>query len=327
MQSFDWKRFCIEYSVPFVEHGANVAQGNINCPCPYCDDPSEHLGLSLDPKTPSWGCWRCKAGGRSPTRLVCKLAGVPFPKALQIVALHNKPSPDEFERMLEPPKEAPKSPRSAALALPAGCRALNDGSAGAQRFLDYLTHRGFTQGDGQRLATDYALHYALVGEQAWRVVLPVYQHGKLQAWTGRSIHAQSTLRYKANFDGIIKQCLANTDVLLREGMHKEETLVVAEGPMDFLKLDFYGRAHGLRATCTFGTAWSIHQVGKLLPLVHRFGRTVVLYDQNAYMAGASLAAEVKAFTHGDVRALEMKGAKDPGDLTPKEVVQLARRLA
>jgi hypothetical protein len=324
MTKFDWKRFCLEYNVPFVERGANVSQGNINCTCPYCDDPSEHLGLSLDVKAPSWGCWRCKAGGRSPLRLVCKLSGATLPEAMQIVALHNKTSPDEFERLLEPVQQAPKSASSAALTLPAGCRALNDGSAGAQRFLDYLRQRGF-QGEERRLAEEYALHYAIVGEQAWRVILPVYQYGKLKAWTGRSIHAQSTLRYKADWKGTIKECLANTDALLK-GTHKEEVLVVAEGPMDFLKLDFYGRGHGLRATCTFGTAWSLIQVSKLLPIVHRFRRTVVLYDREAYMEGARLAEEVKVFTHCDVQAMEMRGAKDPGDLTPQGVARLAKEL-
>lgn len=324
-KKFDWRRFCTDYGISFFVQGSNVAHGNINCQCPFCDDPSEHLGLSLDPNTPSWGCWRCKAGGRSPVRLVCKLAGVTLPQALQIVAAHNETSPDEFERLLEPPQEAQKSARSAALALPPGCRELSDGSAGARRFLDYLNSRGFVGDDGTRVARVYGLYYALVGEQAWRVVFPVYQYGVLQAWTGRSIHAQSTLRYKADFGGKIKHSLANVDALLN-GAHKEETLVVAEGPMDFLKLDFYGQAHDLRATCTFGTAWSLMQVSKLLPLVQRFRRTVVLYDRGAYMEGARLAEEVKAFTHCDVSAVEMFGAKDPGALTPQGVAHLAKGL-
>jgi len=325
MAKFNWRLFCKEYGVHFVEHGANVSGGNVNVACPYCNDPSEHLGLSLDVKAPSWGCWRCKAGGRSPVRLVCKLAGVTLPKALEIVALHNETSPDEFERLLEPPLVSVITPRSAALALPGGCRELADGSAGAQRFLAYLTSRGF-EGEEQRVARTYSLHYALVGEQAWRVVLPVYQYGALQTWTGRSIHAQSTLRYKADFGGKIKQCLANIDVLLK-GTHKEETLIVAEGPMDFMKLDFYGCAYGLRATCTFGTAWSMMQVSKLLPIVQRFKRTVVLYDKEAYMEGARLAEEVKAFSNCDVSAMEMTGAKDPGELTPRGVARLAKELA
>jgi hypothetical protein len=323
-QKFDWRRFCKEYGVHFVEYGANVSSGNVNCRCPFCDDPSEHLGLSLDIKSPSWGCWRCRAAGRSPVRLVCRLAGITVPAAMQIVALHNQSSPDEFERLLDPPQEAPNPLRGAAQKLPVGCRVL-DGGVGARRFVQYLAEeRGFG-GDALRLAKRYSLHYALVGDQASRVIFPVYEKGLLQAWTGRAIHAQSPLRYKADYGGKIKQCLANSDALLGES-HQEETLVIAEGPMDFLKLDFFGAIHRLRATCTFGTAWSLIQVSKLIPIVRQFKRTVVLYDQEAYMEGAQLAEEVKVHSHCDVVAMEMFGAKDPGALTPRGVAHLAKEL-
>ena len=325
VQKFDWVSFCVEQGVNYVESGANVSTGNVNIQCPYCDDPSEHLGLSLSIARPSWGCWRCKAGGKSPLRLICKLAGVTLPRALEIVALHNQPSPDDFERLLDPPGQAAKTPRSAALQLPPECRCLDNAQLSAERFLQYLANaRGFGS-DAKSVATEYALHYATSGEQAWRIVLPIYQDKKLAAWTGRSIHWNATVRYRSDFGGRINQCLANTDALL-DGTHTDETLVVTEGPMDFLKLDFYGQRHGLRATCTFGTAWSVAQVAKLLPIVKQFRSTIVLYDKNAYMIGAKLAEEVAAYSHCNVRAVEMHGAKDPGDLTPIDIEALAKDL-
>ena len=325
VQKFDWVSFCVEQGVNYVESGANVSTGNVNIQCPYCDDPSEHLGLSVNAKRPSWGCWRCKAGGHSPLRLICKLLSISLPRAAEIVALHNQVSPDEFERLLEPLPQRPTAPHSAALELPAGCRSLSDGSAGSARFLNYLAERRGFGGDAKSVALAYKLFYALAGEQAWRVVLPVYQDQRLAAWTGRSIHWNATVRYKSDFGGRVKECLANADALL-DGTHAKETLVVTEGPMDFLKLDYYGRRHGIRATCTFGTAWSLTQVGKLLPIVKRFKQVLVMYDKEAYMFGARLAEEVATLSRCDVRAVEMHGAKDPGDLTPIDIAELAKEL-
>jgi hypothetical protein len=321
---FDWHSFCKTQGVEFLDRGAKVSRGNINISCPFCDDRGHHLGLSLDISAPSWGCWRCKSAGHSPLRLLCKLLGVTKPRALELIAQYNQPSPDEFESLLDLPQEQGKSYREHRLLLPPGCNPLSPDKASATRFLRYLeVDRGFG-GDAVELSARYSLHYALGGEQAWRIVLPVYESGKLVGYTGRSIHKGAELRYKADSVGGTKVHVAYLDALLQDDA--SECLAIVEGPMDFLKLDFYGGPFGLRSTCTFGTSWREGQLGRLIKLARHFPRTYVIYDRSEYMMGAELVEELSAYSQGKVSSFLLTDYKDPGEMFPEAIRLLAATL-
>lgn len=317
---FDWRKFCDDQGVEYAEAGGKVSRGNIGIQCPFCDDRGQHMGLSLT--TSSWGCWRCKSAGRNPLRLLCKLTGLPTPRAQLIIDAHNVANPDDFEGLFDQPQDLVRKHRTKALELPEGCRPLYGAKVSGQRFLDYLANvRGFGKEAGE-LARQYHLHYAMTGDQAWRVVYPVFYDHRLVAWTGRSIYEGAELRYKAD-EGNIKNYVSNFDQLLEESTPIH--LAVVEGPMDFLKLDFYGQACGLRATCTFGTSWKDGQVSLLLRLVKRFERTSVIFDRAAYMDGAGLAGELSDYSGKPVHPI-MIDQKDPGAMTRKQVEALASNL-
>jgi len=232
---------------------------------------------------------------------------------------YNQPSPDDFDGLFDPIKtnDHPYQPHS--LKLPPECKRLDDGSHAAERFLRYLAEeRGFGE-DAENVAMTYSLHYAYAGVQAWRVVFPVSFHEQLVAWTGRSIYRNATLRYKADDAGHIKEHLANADVLMKE--KDKKILAIAEGPMDFMKLDFYGRELGLHATCTFGTAWSGPQLAKLIDLVRMYEKSFVVFDRAAYMEGAALAEELSAFCRRPVHPVQMYDEKDPGDMNAEQVAE------
>src|ERR1700733_9885470 len=85
---FDWRAFCINNRVEFVDRGPNVARGNIGIRGPWCGHaaPSQHMGLSLDVNNPAWGCFRNgKHRGRDPIRLIIKLTGMSWESAKNLV--------------------------------------------------------------------------------------------------------------------------------------------------------------------------------------------------------------------------------------------------
>lgn len=319
---FDWLEFCKQHGVEYAERGGKVSAGNINITCPFCDDRGQHMGLSLS--TSSWGCWRCKEGGHSPVRLLCAVLGCSKGRAVELVAAANAPSPDDFERLLDQPQDQGESHRHAPIVLPPGCKPLSPATASTARFRQYLElDRGFGT-DVEAVVQQYHLHYATQGEQAWRVVLPVIADGGLVGWTGRSVYKDASLRYKADPFGGTKEHLANFDVL--QSVQGVEVLAVVEGPMDFLKLDFYGQRYKVRATCTFGTSWRMGQFQRLVQLARRFPHTVVIYDREEFMMGAFLAEELNSFMPNPVTAHRLTYAKDPGGMSPGAIRLLCTQL-
>lgn len=321
MRNFDWKQFCIDYNIEFLERGVGIGKGKIGTQCTYCDDSGYHMGLSLDVKSPWWSCWRCKAGGSDPLRLICKLANVTTQQAQALLEAQNTPSPDEFDSLFTAPRAAPLQQLQRSIKLPPECHPLASEKKGAERFLRYLAEdRGFGE-DVKNLALTYSLYYATAGTQAWRIVYPVIANGKLVSYTGRSIHENAELRYKVDEGGAIKNYVANADELL-DG---DEMLAITEGPMDFLKLDYFGKHHGLRATCTFGIAWTQAQLDKLITLTKEFKQVFVIYDREAYMSGVQLADELSAFT--PCKAIRLPpGDKDPGAMSPSRIKKFIKEL-
>lgn len=317
---FDWRALCEERSVPFVEQGANVARGNINIACPFCADPSEHMGLSLNIRSPQWGCWRCKVAGLNPTYLLTKLLRIPKLKAQEIVQQQQSPTADEFDTLFEQPLQGPKSGAQRARTLPLGVRQLDGAKSAAKPYIAYLQERGFD--NPQELAERYELKYAVTGPYAGRIILPVYREHELVTWVGRSI-MPARVRYKTEAGGLLKEHIAHADVLAE---CEEQVLVITEGPFDFLKVDHYGTPYGLRATCTFGTAYTTPQITKLLKLMEHFRKTAVLFDAEARREGLLLAEELSELCGNVVRSIVADNVKDPGELTQEGVQRVARML-
>ena len=46
-----------DLNIFFMDHGKNVTKGWVNVNCPFCHDPSWHLGINLSNNKIS--CWKC----------------------------------------------------------------------------------------------------------------------------------------------------------------------------------------------------------------------------------------------------------------------------
>lgn len=314
---FDWYRFCIDHGIHFVEQGANVSRGNVNIQCPFCQDTSEHLGLSLDQRKPSWGCWRCKKGGLSPGFLVGRLLRCSQAETLAILKEHDSDVPDDFDALFDTPQQAPKPALQREKPLPQGLRRLDSASSLASSFLDYLKEeRGFD--DPTLVATRFDLHYALTGDYARRIVMPVYIDGKLISWVGRAV-GKAVVRYKTDDSGDLKKVVANWSYLMQA--HPDSLLLVGEGPFDYMKLAWYGEPKNIQATCTFGTSYTQAQVAVLVKLVRKFRKTLIVYDQSASVYGAKLAEELTELSGKQVGWSYVRGCEDPGAMKRQDIRQ------
>lgn len=306
----DWIGLLDSNSIEYVTRGSNTKRGEVSVRCPWCgeDDPSQHLGISLEHER--WGCHRnATHRGKSPIRLIAALLNCSVNQARLIAVQYGAVDPAGFDALpaLNLTSKAP-TPIKAPLRLPPEFRAISH----FDRFWHYLCHRGFDDAGG--VIAEYHLKCAVTGRFKDRVIIPFYQDGQLIGWTGRAIiNPVSAPRYLSS-GAEVKKTVFNEDALRKGG----ELLFITEGPFDAIKVDFYGQELGARATCTFGTSMSMDQLSILAELP--FKKKVVLFDHDAIEPMWTLGEWLNECFIGELPP----GIKDPGDLDEKQVVELVR---
>lgn len=333
---FDWQTFLDDSGVEYVTKGPNVARGEIAIKCPFCgdDDPSHHMGLNL--QTSKWACWRDSShSGANPTRLIRKLLGVSFSQAQALAGkgrvLDGWESLDPKNLFSGPEKPSEKS-SSRTLSLPTSFKPYL-GSGADRKFVNYLVGRGFKRKDVPHVFDRYNLHRCISGLWKDRLILPIYMDGNLVTWTGRSLNKKAMVRYrslttdeeKAKESGEeqpavknIKNCLPNFDDLSTTG--RTDTLIIVEGPLDYLKMDWCLQETKISVTCLFGASVSDAQAALLSRVSKRFGKMYVLLDKKETAKGMDVAAALSPL--GAQLWLPDLPAEDPGDLNKKQVLEL-----
>lgn len=325
----DWIALFDNNSVDYVTRGPNTKRGEVSIRCPYCgeDDPSHHLGVSLTAER--WGCHRsADHRGRSPARLIAAVLGCTFQQAKNIEKQYSRPDPDNLASALEAlgVTETPPIIKKQPLTLPDQFRYISlGGTRSTSRFWQYIADRGFHGNDPGRVCSRYRLRCAVTGRYKDRIIFPFYHDKELVGWTGRAIsNPQNAPRYLSSGPEI-KETVFNYDSLRWGG--RNQILVIAEGPFDALKLDYYGHHDGdadMRATCIFGTSMTLDQIWILNKLSRNYKHTYVLLDPDAIEA--SFAAK-DWLTQRNISVAQVPdGIEDPGAMTPKEVFDFAKQL-
>lgn len=340
MRPLDWERVLREHRVSFITSGANVRRGELNIRCPFCGsaDPSYHMGLSLE--TGWWSCWRNRAAhsGKSPLRLLMKLLRVPYRRAREIAGLGLEyVDPEGFDalaaRLLYRGQEArPEQVQARRLHLDPEFLEIRN-KLPTRAAWEYLCDdRGFSGSSGlgedvDVLCRQYGLLTAVRGDYRQRIVFPFWEDGCLVTWTARAM-GDSQIRYKGlpEEERLVapKDTLYNHDALYRGG----RALVIVEGQVDVLKLDFYGKAWGVRAVGLSTATLSDEQAYLLQPAADLFDEVLVMAD-NASRLGLvdSMRLAQSLDFIPNVRAVPVPcGAKDAGALRPSEVISWAQAL-
>jgi hypothetical protein len=329
VRAFDWPQLLQKQGIAYIERGANVKRGEINIRCPFCGtaDPSFHLGLNLE--TGWYSCWRNRAAhsGKSPLRLLMKLLQCSYAKARELAGLgEDYVDPEGFTaaaaRLMGRDKTEgrPEQIRQEFLQFDRHFVRIDEDRISTRRAWNYLYQRGFEAPDIDELVDLYELKTARDGNYSSRVILPYFLDRKLVAWTGRAI-GQAEIRYKDLPRDLCivppKETLFNHDCILDGG----EVLVIVEGPLDALKLDFYGRPFGVRAVGLSTNSITEQQAILLQDADSKFGRKLMMMD-NASSSGIVDSMRMKQELAGlqNLRTTRVPfGRKDGGELSRREV--------
>lgn len=339
--NFSWLDFCNQYGIPYVETGPNTPRGHLSIKCPFCGraDPSQHMGLRLDTREPYWGCWRDDTHrGKSPARLIAALLDCSMAEAHKIIEVGDLSGIDDYERVASALQGTIGKPERQEqvkeLVYPREFRQLRDGEPASGPFMRYLRDRGLDHLDN--LSWFYSLHYAISGPFAQRVIVPFFFNGHLVGWTARAIGKSARLRYKtlshkpetAEKQGSAIPAPMNPKAIVfnyDNASHGGETLFICEGPMDAIKLDWYG-GPDVSAVACLGMP-EPRQLMVIAKLSQVYDNICVALDNDSLLKSDALQEELQALCHCPVMRIIMpKGIKDPGEMQLRDVRHLLGSL-
>jgi hypothetical protein len=284
------------------------------------------MGLNLE--SGFWACWRnSDHRGKSPLRLLIKLLGIPYWKAREIAGFdEGYVDPDGFSSLVQRfrstgwSKDKAESPPIKQLEFPREFRAISDSLATARHWR-YLLDRGFPACDLDDLCYDYDLKATVSGYWSYRVIIPYRFDREVVTWTARHI-GRDPVRYLdlSREQSLIppKETLFNHDAMIGGG----RWLILVEGPIDTLKLDFYGKSHGVRTVGLSTNSISEDQLYLLSAGADGFDHVGVMVDNSgatSIVDGMRLKGQLAAVA-SDVRILKTPGReKDAGAASPRQI--------
>lgn len=290
-----------DYHIPY---STKINRGWVNIECPFCT--SEHpMHLGFNPTGDYCTCWNCGSHElKSTLRKVLSISNVELKEVMEhyggrggvLMQLNKKVAKAKY------------------LELP------NDGFTPAER--KYLLGRNFSP---RFLHERYGVvGGGIAGRWKHRIIIPVYQNGKLVSWTGRSILDKQTLKEKQipRYKNLsieesvinIKECIFNIDHC------RKNVAVLVEGSFDVMRL-------GDDFMCSMGTELTQNQIG----ILHqRFKKIFIAFDNEPEaqkkarkfgMELASIGVEVEV-----VNIYDDFNKNDGGELSDDEVKVIRKEL-
>jgi len=303
LEFFDVYSYLNDRSIDYSESGTNTSFGwvNIECPFPYCDDHSNHLGINLESKV--FHCWKCGTKGGI-TKLIQELESCSYKQASRIVEEFQ--DIDSIASYSKSRKEATVPSRSNFIYPPKGCV-----KEFPEVHLQYLRSRDF---DPSIIIPKYELmacHTA--GDFKFRIIIPIIEDGEVVNFTTRTVIKDMEPRYKM---ASINKYNPITDIydLLYNFDSVQERAFILEGPTDVWRM-------GDGSTCTFGTALSKPQILKLASLE----LAVLIFDSEAEEDARRLEYQIRPFT--DTEIILLDPGLDPAQLRQDEVEELKREFS
>ena len=332
MAKVNWERFCTLQHIEFLKTTASFDRGYINIHCPMCGDTdrSFHLGLHTSGR---WTCYRDPVGhkGSNPRHIIMRLIGCTYEQASSYVDDDVVELSDFAEAGTEFMSNDKEPGQLEQLKFPTEFRPLKSPKGRARMYWEYLIYkRGFKPNHISGVVDRYDLHYCDKGMWRGRIIIPIKVGGALLSWTGRTVYDSEELRYRslshkkdAEPRGLIniRDLLFNYDNATKKHHH---VCVIVEGPLDVIKVDYYGHCHGISAVGTFGTGIRGAQLDLLDLLRTKCDILVVCGDQGAE---ANVMDVLSAARDINIRSLPLpKNVKDPAELSKHEIITLFSKL-
>lgn len=304
-------QFLKDHNVPYVTEGANCSPGWINVQCPYCDDPSEHMGINL--KTAHCNCWRC--GWRPLLPTLQRLTGLNYAYLRELLNTYHIFTPEYAQE--EPTQPKNKIPLKS-LTLPTCMEPITELVPHSQ----YLLKRNFDPAilerdwyiTGTNLVSklkmnDKILNYSL------RIIIPFIWEGQMVSFTSRDITGRQ-IRYKSCPKEL--EIVPHKQILYgRQDLWKDKTTgICVEGAFDVWRL-------GFDAFSTSGIEYTPSQIRQM---ARYFKRVIVIYD-NEPQAQRQAYRLIKELQFRKVKTENIIcPAKDPASLSPEQAQQLLKQI-
>ncbi len=290
-----------DYSIPFLTEGKNVGRGWINLNCPFCDDPSEHLGFNLEANY--FHCWRC--GWHPYVETVARLIGTTIKETITILQKYG------FDKNYTQPSLITNEPNKKPFRLPSNVEPL------LENHRKYLIQRRFDP--DQLIPTWQLLGTGPVSlldgiDFKHRIIIPILWKGRQVSFTSRDVTNKHPIRYLSCPKD--RELIPHKTILYGRSDQWSSTGVCVEGPTDVWRL-------GVKSFATFGIEFTNAQVREMK---RAFRRIFVMYDNEpqAQLQADRLVAELR---FRKVEAIKfLCNAKDPASLEQSEADYIVKQL-
>jgi DNA primase len=301
-ESFDLISFLDENSIEYKTSGKNVSRGWVEIKCPFCFDPSFHLGI--DRRTNRFNCWVCSEKGNILKLIKNLVEDCSWLRAKRI--LEEFQTIEIRDEIIKPHQTGNILPREASKNFSESARS-------------YLLSRDF---DPFKTILDYNLFYTNnIGDWKFRIIIPVIMNHEIVNFVGADITRKNKEKYKncPNEKAIIpiKSCLYNFDKI-------KGNIIIVEGIMDSWRMDINNVADS--SIATFGTKVTSEQINLIFK--KDIKKAFILFDSvekdpSSDKDADKLASQLSVKIEVDILKLE-KG--DPADMNKEEIKELKNMI-
>lgn len=209
---------------------------------------------------------------------------------------------------------AEEKPEARRLLLPKEFQELEPAARRSEGFWDYLASRGYSEQQALWASRAYDLRYALSGDFAYRLIIPVYDRRRqLMTWTARAISKEAHIRYKTLKKEVARA--APGELLLGLPLLEEAALTrclaIVEGPLDAIAVSTIGHSVGVWGACIFGLELSAKQADLISDLDGRFDKLRLMLDPDAMLRVLNLRSSLPRRCKPEQMP---NGFEDPGAL-------------
>lgn len=285
----------------FQDHGIQfdptINDGWVNICCPYHSPKDRDFFMGFRLGGDYFHCWKC--GGHDVIHVIGSVLKIRRQAAKELVTAYS-------DETVIRAKLNKKQPQATSLTLPE--------EPLKKMEKQYLRNRNF---DPEYLMNKYNLFSGgITGEWKYRIMIPLFLHGKLVSWTSRDITGEQKLRYKTL--SIEESVIDPKTIFYNLDNAKKDRVVICEGPFDVMRM-------GDGFVCSFGSSMEESQ---LIAIRRLFTHVFFLFDDepDAQNKAKKYAEKLAVMGRVQVEVLNLETGDDPGALNDDEVKYIRKEL-
>ena len=254
-------RILKQFDIPYWLEGKNVSIDSVNIKCPFCDDPSNHLGIFID--SLKYHCWRCTSKGVFSGLLVI-LTGLSEKECKDLISSgevdFKRTTLEQIEDRVHPGASGKVKKGGLEVKLPEFSELVQE-DTNFSLLDDFLNRRNISLED----VIEHYCSLCRVGSHMNRLIVPVYFKGVLVSYQAVDMTGKAWLRYKTAPGKINDFLYCYDDV--------RDRMILTEGVFDAWRV-------GEGAVATFGT--HITEKQKNLILAKGLRELIFCWDEDAF---------------------------------------------